>query len=75
MEALLGSELLGKSGPVATAAALAGKTVGLYFSAHWCVTPRGTRGCAPSQHNNQRPHNGPMPVLRARWAPCRSARG
>lgn len=34
--ALFGDQLLGKTGTVATADALAGKVVGIYFSAHWC---------------------------------------
>lgn len=34
--ALLGDSLVGKAGPVPTAEALAGKVVGIYFSAHWC---------------------------------------
>jgi nucleoredoxin len=38
---LLGSELLSTDGAVATADALKGKTVGLYFSAHWCGPCRG----------------------------------
>jgi len=33
---LFGETLQGKSGSVKTADALAGKVVGLYFSAHWC---------------------------------------
>lgn len=33
---LFGKTLQGKSGSVKTADALAGKVVGLYFSAHWC---------------------------------------
>ena len=42
---LLGPELLTKDGKVPTATALAGKSVALYFSAHWCppcrhFTPR-----------------------------------
>jgi len=38
---LLGPSLVSKSGTVSTAEALAGKTVGLYFSAHWCPPCRG----------------------------------
>jgi len=38
---LLGPELASASGTVKTADALAGKTVGLYFSAHWCPPCRG----------------------------------
>lgn len=38
---LLGPKLQGKAGEVDTAAALDGKTVGLYFSAHWCPPCRG----------------------------------
>jgi len=38
---LLGGNLVSASGTVSTAAALAGKTVGLYFSAHWCPPCRG----------------------------------
>jgi thiol-disulfide isomerase/thioredoxin len=37
---LLGSSLLGKAGGVSTDV-LSGKTVGLYFSAHWCPPCRG----------------------------------
>jgi len=37
----LGAELLSKNGKVKTADALAGKTVALYFSAHWCPPCRG----------------------------------
>jgi len=42
---LLGPEMLTKNGKVPTATALAGKSVALYFSAHWCppcrhFTPR-----------------------------------
>jgi Ca2+-binding EF-hand superfamily protein/thiol-disulfide isomerase/thioredoxin len=33
---LFGPELVGKEGPVSTSAALEGKIVGVYFSAHWC---------------------------------------
>ena len=36
MEALLGSTLLSGSGEVATSS-LSNKTVGLYFSASWCL--------------------------------------
>jgi nucleoredoxin len=39
--ALLGDSLIGKSGTVDTTAALKGKTVGIYFSAHWCPPCRG----------------------------------
>jgi len=39
--ALLGETLKGKDGDVNTAEALAGKVVGLYFSAHWCPPCRG----------------------------------
>lgn len=38
---LLGPTLLSKNGEVDTALALSGKTVGLYFSAHWCPPCRG----------------------------------
>lgn len=38
---LLGEKLSAKSGEVATTEALAGKVVGLYFSAHWCPPCRG----------------------------------
>mmetsp|Transcript_62896 Transcript_62896/g.174321 ORF Transcript_62896/g.174321 Transcript_62896/m.174321 type:complete len:640 (+) Transcript_62896:71-1990(+) len=38
---LLGPKLLSKDGEVDTAKALAGKIVGLYFSAHWCPPCRG----------------------------------
>merc|ERR1719240_1851600 len=38
---LLGDKLETASGTVSTAEALAGKTVGLYFSAHWCPPCRG----------------------------------
>jgi len=36
-----GEKLTSKSGTVDTAAALDGKTVGIYFSAHWCPPCRG----------------------------------
>jgi len=39
--ALLGDELKSQDGTVSTAQACAGKTVGLYFSAHWCPPCRG----------------------------------
>jgi len=38
---LLGDTLKGPNGDVSTSAALAGKVVGLYFSAHWCPPCRG----------------------------------
>jgi len=38
---LLGDTLQGKDGDVSTATALKGKTVGIYFSAHWCPPCRG----------------------------------
>jgi len=38
---LFGEKLLSKDGEVATATALEGKTVGIYFSAHWCPPCRG----------------------------------
>lgn len=38
---LLGKDLQTSTGTVETATALAGKTVGLYFSAHWCPPCRG----------------------------------
>ena len=41
MEALLGPTLLTKDGEKPTAEVLGGKTVGLYFSAHWCPPCRG----------------------------------
>lgn len=41
MEALFGPTLKGKTGDIATSTALAGKVVGIYFSAHWCPPCRG----------------------------------
>jgi nucleoredoxin len=41
LSALLGSELVTKEGTGSTDTLLAGKTVGLYFSAHWCPPCRG----------------------------------
>jgi len=38
---MLGNKLQSSAGTVDTASALAGKTVGLYFSAHWCPPCRG----------------------------------
>eukprot|EP00930_Biecheleria_cincta_P086473 TRINITY_DN75753_c0_g1_i1.p1 TRINITY_DN75753_c0_g1~~TRINITY_DN75753_c0_g1_i1.p1 ORF type:complete len:350 (+),score=64.29 TRINITY_DN75753_c0_g1_i1:63-1052(+) len=38
---LLGPKLLSRTGEVDTAAALSDKTIGLYFSAHWCPPCRG----------------------------------
>lgn len=38
---MFGDTLVGKSGNVNTAEALAGKVVGIYFSAHWCGPCRG----------------------------------
>jgi len=38
---LFGAELLTKSGTVSTETVLAGKTIGIYFSAHWCPPCRG----------------------------------
>ena len=40
-EELLGKTLVSKDGERSTADALGGKTVGLYFSAHWCPPCRG----------------------------------
>lgn len=40
MEALLGTTLLGKSGPIATSS-IQSRFVLLYFSAHWCPPCRG----------------------------------
>jgi nucleoredoxin len=40
-ESILGKTLLGKSGDVDTATALKGKTLGIYFSAHWCPPCKG----------------------------------
>lgn len=40
-EALFGEKLQGKDGEVETKTALEGKTVGIYFSAHWCPPCRG----------------------------------
>jgi nucleoredoxin len=41
LSALFGSELLTKDGRGSTEALLAGKTIGVYFSAHWCPPCRG----------------------------------
>jgi len=41
LQKLLGETLLTKNGSVATSEVLKGKTVGLYFSAHWCPPCRG----------------------------------
>ena len=41
LTSLLGAKLASSSGTVATANMLAGKIVGLYFSAHWCPPCRG----------------------------------
>lgn len=41
LSTLLGSELVTKSGTGSTDALLAGKTIGIYFSAHWCPPCRG----------------------------------
>lgn len=38
---LLGEKLQSKTGEISTADALKGKTVGIYFSAHWCPPCRG----------------------------------
>merc|ERR1712087_760996 len=38
---LFGDTLQSKAGETSTADALAGKTVGIYFSAHWCPPCRG----------------------------------
>ena len=63
MEALLGSTLLGKSGETATATALEGKTVGLYFSAH-CVRPARAPHCHVLRFDMQPP---PLLIL---WLRC-----
>merc|ERR1719160_2204243 len=41
LSALFGSELVTKEGKGSTDALLAGKTIGIYFSAHWCPPCRG----------------------------------
>jgi nucleoredoxin len=41
LTALFGSELLTKDGTGSTETLLAGKTIGIYFSAHWCPPCRG----------------------------------
>lgn len=50
MEALLGKTLSSKQGDVNTREALAGKTVVLYFSAHWCPPCRGTTPLLAKAH-------------------------
>jgi len=41
LSGLFGSELVTKSGTGSTDALLSGKTIGIYFSAHWCPPCRG----------------------------------
>jgi len=56
-QALFKDSLKSKTGTVATAEALSGKVVGIYFSAHWCPPCRGFTPVLAQWYNDNKDKN------------------